>query len=145
VLGTESDREVVEQRCRDLQHVAATLAHQVVMGPVGKVEHGTTGSELDPLDDAEFEQHVEGPVHRALVELGIIGANGGDDVRRRHVMTRTADEGVDDHAARSGHPSATAAETLDDLIGPLGGHHDVEATDSRSVASRSLMRAIRNN
>ena len=141
MLGTNPDGEVVEQRRRDLQDVATALADQVVMGPVGKVEHGAARSELDALHDAEVDQHVEGPVHRALVELGVVGADGGDDVRRRHVVSGPPDEGVDDHPARPGHPSAAAAQTLDDVVGPLVGHHDVEATERLTVANRSLMHA----
>ena len=76
-------------------------------------------------------QHVEGPVHRALVELGVVGAHGGDDVRCRHVVAGAPGEGVDDHAARSGHPSAAAAQTLDDLVGPLVGHHSVRLLNDR--------------
>ena len=145
MLGLDLGGEVVEQRRRDLQHVATALAHQVVMGPVGKMEHGATGSELDPLHDAELEQQVEGAVHRALVELGVVGPHGGDDVRRRHVVSGTVDERVDDHPARPGHPSAAAAQLLDDLIGPLGDHHVFEATEHPTVANRSLMRAVRSN
>ena len=129
MLGAELGGEVVEKVCRDLQDVATVLAHQVVVGTMGKVEHGATGPELDPLHDAELEQQIERPVHGALVELGVVGADGGHDVRRRHVVPGTLDEGVDDHAARPGHPSAAAAQSLDDLLGPRGGRHVTEATD----------------
>ena len=145
MLGVDLGGEVVEQRRRDLQDVAAALAHEMVMGSMGKMEHGAARAELDPLHDAELEQQVEGPVHRALVELGVVGADGGDDVRRRHVVPRTLDESVDDHAARPGHPPAAAAQPLDDLLGPLGDHHDFEATEHPTAANRSLMRAVRSN
>ena len=145
MFGKELGGEVVEQGRRDLQDVAAALAHQVVMGPVGEMKDGTPGAELDALDDAELEQQVEGSVHRALVELGIVSAHGGDDVRCRHVVARTLEEGVDDHPARPGHPPAAASQPLDDLVGPLGDHHEVEATEHPTVANRSLMRAVRSN
>ena len=145
MLGTNVGGEIVEQRRRDLEDIATALAHQVVMGPVGKMEHGPTWSELDSFHDAEVEQHVEGPVHRALVELGVVGADGGDDVRRRHVVSGPPDEGFDDHPARPGHPSAATAQSLHDLLGLLGGHHDFEATEHLTVANRSLMQAIRSN
>ena len=117
MLVADLGGELVEQRGGDLDHVTAALAHEMVVGLVRQVEHGTAGPQLDSLDDAELDQHVERSVHRALVELGVVGAHGGDDVRRRQVVSWPAGEGVDDHATRPGHPPAAAAQALDDVLG----------------------------
>ena len=143
MLVVQADGELVEQRGWDLQHVTTALADEVVVGLVGQVEHGAAGSELDALDDAEVDEHVEGPVHGALVELGVLGADDGDDVCGRQVMAGATSQGVDDHATRPGHPSAAAAQTLDDGVRPLVDHHEREATDRPTVANRSLMLGIR--
>ena len=86
MLVVDPGSELVEQRGGDLDHVTAALAHEMVVGLVGQVEHCTAGSELDPFDDAELDEHVERSVHRALVELGVVGAHGGDDVGGRQVV-----------------------------------------------------------
>ena len=119
MLVVEVGGELVEQRGGDLEHVTAALAHEMVVGLVGQVEHGTARSQLDSLDDAELDEHVERSVHRALVELGVVGADGGDDVRGREVVAGPAGEGVDDHATRPGHPPTAAAQALDDGVRPL--------------------------
>jgi hypothetical protein len=144
VLRPDLRGEIVEERSGDLEDVAAALAHEVVMRPVRDVEHGTAGAELDAFDDADLDQAIEGAVHRALVELGVVGADGGDDVSGRHVMLGPAEEGVDDHASRSGDPHAPGAQSRDD-IGATVSHHTCEDTERRLVASRSLLRVIRSH
>lgn len=145
MLSVELCGEVVEERRRDLHDVTAPLAHEVVVRPVGQVEHGATGTQLDTLDDAELEQAVEDAVHRALVELGIVGAHSGDDLGSRHVVPRPADQCVDDHPARPGDPHSAVTESLDDLGTSINGHHSGEVTERPPVASDSLLQAIRSS
>ena len=140
MLVADLGSELVEQRGGNLDHVTATLAHEMVVGLVRQVEHCTARPQLDSFDDAKLDEHVERSVHRALVELGVVGAHGGDDVGGREVVSWPAGEGVDDQATWPGHPPTAAPQALDDV---LGSQHDHEATERRTVANRSLMQVVR--
>ena len=118
VLGAELRGEVVEKRRRDLQDVAAALAHQVVVGTMGKVEHGATGSQLDPLRRCRARAADRGSGTRCSRRT-----RDRRRGRRRRCPppscgARDPDECVDDHAARPGHPPAAVTQSLDDLVGP---------------------------
>jgi len=114
MLGVDQFGEVVEKFGRHLGHLAALFAQEMVVRPVRQVEDRCPRSELDAVDDGELDEPVERAVHRALVEVGVVGPYRGDDLGGGQVMARTGQHGLDHPSTRRGNAPTLSAELVED-------------------------------
>jgi len=105
----EALAQPLERVVGDLDHPAARLADEVMVGVVGEVVHRWSVAEVNVIDHAEAGEIVEKAIDGRLVHIGLAGLDGGRELFGRGVFA-VIDQGLQDRTARARHPAAVRPE-----------------------------------
>src|SRR5260221_7018057 len=115
VAVEEPPSEVVELRGGNVRHLAARLAHQMLMR-LRQVEERCPVAAMDLLDHAPFLERFERAVHRRRRDRGVHGVEARRDVVDGEVLAR-AREQLDDRSAWGGDAFAALADQRENADG----------------------------
>lgn len=121
-MASAAQRDVVSRECElvalfevgsqggegvlvELDHGAAHLTYQVMVGTVGGVVDGAPGTEVDAVEDAEVLKGVESSVDRGDVDVGMVGLDDLGNVFRCLVVVSRREQGGNDRSTPDGHPA----------------------------------------
>ena len=131
----------LERRVLEGLHLAAVVAHEVVVviaSRTNRLEAGDAVSELDPLDELELREPVEGPVHACDPDADAARAQALVDLLGREAAVLVV-EVLDDLTACAAGPPARSPKPPEGRLGPCALHVD---NDNRSQV-RGTVRCVR--
>lgn len=99
----------------DDDHVAAGVAHQMVVNLISQVVHGRSVTEVDMGDHAQVGQGVEAAIDGRGVDVRVLGSHRGRQLFGGDVPGRI-EEGAHDGSPRGGHPSTARPEQAEDAL-----------------------------
>jgi hypothetical protein len=128
VVVTEPDHEIVERVSRDVGHLAAYLAHEVLVR-LREMEERRALAAMDPFHHAPLLECLERPVHGRWRDRRMDRMEAARDVFDGEMLVR-AREQLDDGASRRGDPFAARPDLIEDATRVVGWKvldHDVLA------------------